>query len=112
MTSKNILDIELESELNRNIDLVLNSANRIQEDHSSYKVDIPNLTYDQALSELSRTASDILNVTSMLRPPASDGSYSQVKYNDPAVKSASMLLLCSQIRQLQKLAMAMRMMDE
>ncbi len=107
--ANHLLDRQLETELNRNIDFILESSSKLDES-DDYSLEVPNLTFDQALSEISKSASDITSIVNMLRP-YDLGTMQQKQYCDPAVKSASILLLCSQIRNLQKLALAMRMAD-
>ena len=107
--ANHLLDRQLEAELNKNIDFILESSSKLNET-DEYSLEVPDLTSDQALAEISKTASDILSTVNILRP-VEVGTMQQKQYCDPAVKSASVLLLCSQIRNLQKLALAMRMGD-
>lgn len=108
-----MLDRDLEAELNKNIDFILTNTNRIQEDNT-YIPDIPDIDFDAAVCELRETAHNIASVTNMLgKNPQPDSQYNKPDYQDRSVKSSAVLLLCSQIRYLQKLTMAMRLhLDE
>lgn len=108
-----MLDRELETELNKNIDYILTNTNRIQED-SSYTIDIPDINFDNAIAEIRETANNLVSVTNMLsKGYSSDQEYNKPNYEDRSVRSSAVLLLCSQVRYLQKLTMAMRLhLDE
>lgn len=110
---RHMLDRDLEAELNKNIDFILTNTNRIQED-SSYSIDIPDIGFEAAICELRETANNIASVTNMLaKNYQPESQYSKPEYTDRSVKSSAVLLLCSQIRYLQKLTMAMRLhLDE
>lgn len=110
--ANHLLDRQLETELNRNIDFIVKSSGKLSEDEE-YTLEVPDLTFNQVLTEVSKAATDILNTVNVLRPAVSEEKDKQYKqYCDPAVKSAGMLLFCSQVRHLQKLALAIRINED
>lgn len=116
MKEKHLLDRDLEHELNRNIDLILTASNRKNEDeYVGSQTDIPDISFEQALREINNTASNMMSVSGMLIGQTIDNAQyrsSDREEVDPAIKSSSILLLCSQIRYLQKLSLAMRMRQD
>lgn len=114
--SKSLLDRDLETDLNRNIDLILTNAEKLTEErYQGQHIDIPDVTFQDAVRQIRETANHIISVTSMLDKNTGPAEQYQQdnSQEDGAVKSASVLLLCSQIRYLQKLTIAMRIkLDE